>query len=178
MNMTEEFKMFSIFKRKKRENENGRIEVIFEFRTKKGWSALVETGKFWEQEISFDIPTLTKEEYEALLNISDDLNNKQYFYYLLFSLTQPYAVPSTSFQLCRLRHVWTRVSSTEYHVINLKGSMLDIADFMEMERTLNELQFWHVCGLVLKAHRKVDLNDIKEIGLAYLFLDGEVNASL
>ena len=70
------------------------------------------------------------------------------------------------------------MSSTEYHVINLKGSMLDIADFTEMERTLNGLQFWHVCGLVLKAHKKVDLDDIKEIGLAYLFLDGEVNASL
>ena len=68
--------MFNIFKRKKRRNETGEIEVIFEFRTKKGWSALVETGKFWEQEISFDIPTLTKEEYEVLLNISDDLNNK------------------------------------------------------------------------------------------------------
>jgi len=170
--------MFNIFKKEKTEKERGEIEIIFEFRTKKGWSALVETGKFWEQEISFDIPTLTKEEYEALLNISDDLNNKQYFYYLLFSLTQPYAVPSTSFKLCRLKDVWTRVSSTEYHVINLKGSMLDIVDFTEMERILNGLQFWHVCGLVLKAHKKADLDDIKEIGLAYLFLKGEVNASL
>ena len=146
--------MFNIFKRKKRRNETGEIEVIFEFRTKKGWSALVETGKFWEQEISFDIPTLTKEKYEALLNISNDLDNKQYFYYLLFSLTQPYAVPSTSFKLCRLKDVWTRVSSTEYHVINLTGTMLDITDYMEMERILNEQQFWHVCGLVLKVHKK------------------------
>jgi len=95
---------------KKGKDEEG-MKIVFEFQTKKGWSALVETGKFWEQEISFDIPTLTKEEYEALLNISNDLNNKQYFYYLLFSLTQPYAVPSTSFKLCRLKDVWTRVSS-------------------------------------------------------------------
>jgi len=158
--------------------DEGTIEIVFEFQTKKGWSALVETGKFWKQEICFDIPTLTKEEYEVLLNISNDLDNKQHAYYLLFSLTHPYATPSTSFHLCCLRHIWTRVSSTEYHVINLTSTMLDIADYMEMERILNEQQFWHVCGLVLKAHKKVNLDNIKEIGLAYLFLKGEINASL
>ena len=124
---------------KKGKDEEG-MKIVFEFQTKKGWSVLVDLERYCTREISFEIPTLTKEEYEALLNISNDLNNKQYFYYLLFSLTQPYAVPSTSFKLCRLKDVWTRVSSTEYHVINLKGSM-DIVDFTEMERILNGLQF-------------------------------------
>ncbi|WAE39553.1 MAG: hypothetical protein FHOMOCKG_00025 [Methanophagales virus GBV302] len=166
--------MFNIFKKEK-EKERGKIEVVFEFRTKKGWSALVETGKFWKQEISFDVPILSKSEFETLLDISSDLNNKKYLHYFLFSLIHPFAVPSThSFYLCRLEDVWTRVSSKEYYLINLKCSMLDVIDYTEMENILNKQQFWHVCGLVLKSHKKANPNEIKEIGSAYLFLDGGV----
>ena len=167
--------MFKMFKRNKIEKEDSATEVILMFHTKSGYSALVETGKFWEREISFDVPIFSKSEFETLLDISNDLNNKQYIYYLLFSLTQPCTVPSTSFQLCRLMDVWTRVSSKEYYIINLKCSMSNIVDYTEMESVLNEQQFWYVSGLVLKSHRKANPNEIKEIGLAYLFLDGGVS---
>ncbi len=164
--------MFRIFKKNKIEKEDSTTEVILVFHTKSGYSALVETGKFWEQEISFDVPVFSKSEFEVLLNASNDLNNKKCLYYFLFSLIHPHAVPSTrSFYLCCLREAWMRASSKEFHVINLKCSMLDVVDYTEMESILNKRQFWHVCGLVLKAHKKADPNEIKEIGLAYLFLD-------
>jgi len=152
---------------KKGKDEEG-MKIVFEFQTKKGWSVLVDLERYCTQEISFEIPVPSKDELNTLLGINDDLNNRRkYNYYLLFSWMDPFTV--SSFNLYRLKDVKVEVSSNkDRSITNLKCSLLDNVDYAEMESFLNEGRFWRIHGLILKAHRNVNLNEIKEIGIAYL----------
>ena len=151
---------------KKGKDEEG-MKIVFEFQTKKGWSVLVDLERCCTREISFEIPTLSKSELETLLNISDDLkNHSKHNYYLLFSPKNPIAV--STFNLCRLKDIRAEASSEDRSITNLKCFLLDGVDYTEMESSLNEGRFWRIHGLILKSHRKVNLNEIKEVGIAYL----------
>ena len=103
---------------KKGEDEEG-MKIVFEFQTKKGWGVLVDLERCCTREISFEIPSLSKNELETLLNISDDLkNHSKHNYYLLFSPKNPFAV--TTFNLCRLKDIRAEASSEDRSITNLK----------------------------------------------------------
>ena len=155
--------------------EDSEIESIIEFHTNTSFGALVETGKFYDEEISLVIPFFSQNKIKTLKKIEVDLKN--HTYYFLFSLKNARSEYSTpNLFMYRLEDVWRRVLTKEYAIFSLDGSALNAEDFLELKRYLKkqESPFFHIHGLVLKSTGKINPDEIKKIGLAYFLLTEEV----